>query len=247
MRLIIIRHGDPDYVNDSLTPRGRREAEALGRYLKDIPIDKAYVSPLGRAALTAELGLAHKDLVPEMKPWLREFSPLIDRPDSPGRKHIVWDWLPEDWTAEPLFFDKDHWCDVPVMREGHVREEYEWVRDGIDTLLEEHGYRRNGLIYESVRPNHDTVALFCHLGVSYVILSHLLNVSPMVLWHGFSTAPTSIISVYTEERRPGKISFRVNSFGAVPHLEREGIEPSKRARYVECFGDDETGFEKSFK
>ena len=29
MRLIIIRHGDPDYANDNLTEKGKREAECL--------------------------------------------------------------------------------------------------------------------------------------------------------------------------------------------------------------------------
>lgn len=29
MRLLIIRHGDPDYAVDSLTEKGRREAEFL--------------------------------------------------------------------------------------------------------------------------------------------------------------------------------------------------------------------------
>ena len=29
MKLFIIRHGDPDYEHDSLTPTGRMEAEAL--------------------------------------------------------------------------------------------------------------------------------------------------------------------------------------------------------------------------
>lgn len=29
MRLIIVRHGDPDYVKDSLTEKGWREAELL--------------------------------------------------------------------------------------------------------------------------------------------------------------------------------------------------------------------------
>lgn len=27
MKIIFIRHGDPDYVNDTLTEKGRREAE----------------------------------------------------------------------------------------------------------------------------------------------------------------------------------------------------------------------------
>ena len=29
MRIIFIRHGDPDYVNDALTPKGVREAKLL--------------------------------------------------------------------------------------------------------------------------------------------------------------------------------------------------------------------------
>ena len=29
MRLLFIRHGDPDYEHDSLTPKGEREAELL--------------------------------------------------------------------------------------------------------------------------------------------------------------------------------------------------------------------------
>ena len=33
MKLLIIRHGEPDYKNDSLTEKGRREAECLAEYL----------------------------------------------------------------------------------------------------------------------------------------------------------------------------------------------------------------------
>ena len=31
MKLYIIRHGNPDYANDCLTPLGKRQAEALSR------------------------------------------------------------------------------------------------------------------------------------------------------------------------------------------------------------------------
>ena len=31
MQFLIIRHGDPDYVHDSLTEKGFREAELLAR------------------------------------------------------------------------------------------------------------------------------------------------------------------------------------------------------------------------
>ena len=34
MRLLIVRHGDPDYDHDSLTEKGFREAELLSEKLK---------------------------------------------------------------------------------------------------------------------------------------------------------------------------------------------------------------------
>jgi probable phosphoglycerate mutase len=34
MRLMIVRHGDPDYEKDSLTPAGWKEAEALSERMK---------------------------------------------------------------------------------------------------------------------------------------------------------------------------------------------------------------------
>ena len=35
MRLLIIRHGDPDYSMDSLVTLGFKQAKALEKYLKD--------------------------------------------------------------------------------------------------------------------------------------------------------------------------------------------------------------------
>ena len=40
MRFLIIRHGDPDYAHDSLTPKGFREAEALAVRLKKEGVNK---------------------------------------------------------------------------------------------------------------------------------------------------------------------------------------------------------------
>ena len=54
MQIIFIRHADPDYANDSLTEKGKREAALLAKRVaswKDIT--QFYVSPLGRAQMTA--------------------------------------------------------------------------------------------------------------------------------------------------------------------------------------------------
>ena len=55
MRLIIIRHGDPDYSVDSLTEKGWREAELLAERIAKLDVKAFYVSPLGRAKDTASL------------------------------------------------------------------------------------------------------------------------------------------------------------------------------------------------
>ena len=53
MKIMIIRHGDPDYSIDSLTEKGWREAELLSQRLIKEDIDDFYCSPLGRAKDTA--------------------------------------------------------------------------------------------------------------------------------------------------------------------------------------------------
>lgn len=49
MKLLIIRHADPDYSADSLTPVGWREAALLSERLERTEITKTYCSLLGRA------------------------------------------------------------------------------------------------------------------------------------------------------------------------------------------------------
>ena len=62
MRILLIRHGDPDYENASLTEKGFREAELLAARLKDERIDAAYVSTMGRAMATAKPTLDAKGM-----------------------------------------------------------------------------------------------------------------------------------------------------------------------------------------
>ena len=54
MLLYIVRHGDPIYSTDSLTEKGKLQAEAVGKRMADAKIDQIYSSPMGRARMTAE-------------------------------------------------------------------------------------------------------------------------------------------------------------------------------------------------
>ena len=98
MRLLIVRHGEPDYEEDSLTETGWKEAEALADRLSKLTVKKFYCSSLGRARDTAAVTLKRMNREAEICPWLREFSPPYIKYPGTGEKHICWDWLPQDWT-----------------------------------------------------------------------------------------------------------------------------------------------------
>ena len=234
MKLLIVRHGDPDYSIDSLTPTGWVEAELLSHRLSKLDMKQFYVSPLGRAKDTAKTTLEKMGREAIVKPWLREFSCRMRKPWF-DEDDCIWDWLPADWTAEPRFFHKDHWFDVPVFQKAGVEAEYRWVCEGLDELLANHGYRRKDNYYLAESPNEDTIVLFCHFGLECVLLSHLLGVSPMVLWHGTAAAPTSVTTLNTEERREGIANWRMASFGDISHLYVAGQAPSFSCRFRECY------------
>lgn len=238
MKILIIRHADPDYDADSLTTQGWKEAQLLSERISAMDIAKFYVSPLGRAKDTASLTLKKMHQEAEECQWLREFAPLIHRPDKEGQS-ITWDWLPQDWTAIGDFYDKTKWMQHAGMQEGRVAEEYMWVTDSFDQVLARHGYVREGNYYRAKRGNMDTIAFFCHFGLECVLLSHLLGISPMVLWHGVCAAPSSVTTLVTEERRQGIASFRMSSFGDVAHLLMVGEQPSLSARFCECFENED--------
>jgi len=234
MKLIIIRHADPDYSIDSLTEKGWKEAELLSERIIRMDVKEFYTSPLGRAKDTASVTLKKLGRDAIELPWLREFqAPIID--SYTGKERIPWDLLPADWTAIPEYYDNQQWHTVPVMAAGHVYEEALRVFNGIDEVLKKHGYEREGNLYRAVNPNTDTIVLFCHFGVECVILSHLLGISPVVLWHGFCAAPSSVTTLITEERRKGIVYFRMSSFGDISHLYAAGEPPAFAGRFCETY------------
>ena len=239
MKLLIVRHGDPDYTKDSLTEKGWKEAEYLSEKLSQMKLDYFYVSPLGRAKDTASCTLKKMNRTAVECDWLREFDVFIDRPDVTDRKIILWDWLPQDWTQDERFFQYDHWFENERMVAADSKGYYDYVTGKFDELLAKHGYVRDGKYYRAENANEDTLVFFCHFGLECVLLSHLLNVSPMVLWHGMCAAPSSVTTVNTEERRKGIASFRISSFGDISHLYVHNEPPAFAARFCETYDNKE--------
>jgi len=238
MKLLIVRHGDPNYAIDSLTPTGWEEARLLADRMAKLDVKAFYVSPLGRAQDTASLTLQKMNRTAETLSWLQEFPAPVVKPGD-TEPDVAWDWLPQDWTAEDRFFRLEDWTKPPVYEAANVAALAKEVAEGLDALLARHGYRREGRIYRAIAPNEDTIVLFCHFGLECVLLGHLLNISPVLLWHGTCAAPTSVTTLNTEERREGIAYFRMSAFGDISHLYAAGQEPAFAARFCETFSNKE--------
>ena len=240
MRILIIRHGDPDYANDTLTEKGKREATLLAKRLEKENIDAFYSSPLGRAKdtclYTARAVGKENEIV--VKDWLHEFNHPLTLP-SGRERNIPWDMLPTEWTDNDKMYDYKRWYKQKCYRKSNMKAAYDNVANGLDTLLKEYGYVREGNSYRVENANTKTIALFCHFGLEMVLMSRRCNVSPIPLWHHFTALTSSVTTLYSEERRKGIATFRCAGFGDIGHLYAGEEPPSFSARFCEIFESED--------
>ena len=97
MRIVFVRHGEPDYANDTLTGTGLRQAELAAERLKEEGIREIWSSPLGRARLTADYASKALGLPVKTLDFMRELS-----------------WGSVD--GEPIFANGHPWNIVDEMR-----------------------------------------------------------------------------------------------------------------------------------
>ncbi len=245
MRLIFIRHAEPDYEHNCLTEKGIREAEILSRRTaKWTNIREVYVSPLPRAKMTAEPTLRVWNRQAVEIPWLREFDYKIIHP-STGRLHVPWDLYTEYFSQYPDFYDRDRWQDTPLYTSNpDIKPAYEEVCRGIDAILAENGYHRcpdgTGTMFALDRSaadgdEEDALVFFCHYGVTSIILSHLIGASPFILLHHTVILPTGVTVVNAEKRVPDKAHMRIQYLGDVRHLAEAGEPFSQHAAFSPVF------------
>lgn len=232
MKLLIIRHAEPNYAIDSLTEKGWREAELLSRRLTPLKIDEFYCSPLGRTKDTAKPTMEKRNCTPHILPWLKEFAGTIQSPYT-GVKRIPWDLPPTLWANEQAFYRNDCWTEPDIMQTGNVQEVYEQTVQGICALLKQHGCIREGMLYRCDQKNDVTIALFCHCAMGLTIIAYLTGISPFILWHNFFLPTSSVSTLVTETDNNGNTHFRCVQIGDTSHLYIAGENMSLSGLYPE--------------
>ncbi len=223
MRIYIIRHGDPDYANDTLTPRGEKEAVALVPYLEHEQIDTIYASPLGRAQRTAEYTATRLGIPIHTEQWTRELSARCVDPNN----LVAWDTHPHD-VRNPIYLAN------PTRLEAASTIPQPWLNDTVaairsnsDAFLAQLGYERNGSSYRVTAPNQKRIAVFCHGGFGPAWVGTLLDIPLPLMWTGFFMHTTSVTCILMEERIQGIATPRCLFYGALPHLYKEDLKPSQ--------------------
>ena len=228
MLFFYVRHGDPIYVPDQLTPLGRRQAEAVGKRLALFGVDKIYSSTSTRAQQTAEPAceLLKKDKIlldfcHETHAW-REMTRKID---ATRRR-----WLFEDDETKKLFVSDEiralgyRWYEHPAFKDYDYRSGMERIRKGTDELFASLGYELDHDLhmYRAVKPTDERVALFAHQGFGSLFLSCVLDIPYPMFSVYYDLQHTGLTAIEFRDV-DGYVIPRILTMGNDAHLSRDGL------------------------
>ena len=181
MRIIFVRHGEPNYREDCLTELGKLQAAACAERLKDEPITAVYSSTNGRAAETGGYIARRHGLTVESFDYMRELGwGAVEGELATPNGHP---WGEADWMVENSMSLLDHdWATKEPFCRNKVTPRAIAAAEGFDGLLLSYGYRREGRYYRVLRENTDTIVMASHGGSGSAVLAHLLGLPfPFVL------------------------------------------------------------------
>ena len=204
MRIVFVRHGEPDYTHDCLTEQGKLQALAAAERLREEEIEEIFSSPLGRAAETAAATAELLKLPVKTLDYMRELHwGSTDGTPLPSEGH-PWD-LADLLAGEGWDLTNPGWREHPYFRNNRVTENADMVARKTDEWLLSLGYERNGAFYRCVRPDdrQKTVALFSHGGSSAAAMGHILNL-PFPYACGLFHLEFTGITVIRLDRNPGQ-------------------------------------------
>lgn len=226
MRILIIRHADPEYSIDNLTDDGKKQAQALANRLAsglEGKLTHIYSSPLGRAQATAAPTSAATGIPVSIEPWTRE---LNFWPPLPGGNELAsWDLGGATIEKRDALSVGNQWSEgFRSTFLPEVSEKYADLQAASDAFIGRHGYERIGAgRYRAQKANRDIIAVFCHGGFGAAWLAHLLHIPLASAFAALYLAPSSLSTVLFDERGVDAVSPRALSISDTGHLYAQGL------------------------
>lgn len=228
MLLFYVRHGDPIYNPDSLTPLGERQAEAVARRLTLFGLDEIYASSSNRAMLTAKPtcdilkkemhilewcheGLAYRDLAckdeSDKMQWIFRQKKYIQLFASDEIRNMGRKWYEHSAFADTTFAAGI--CRIQTEADAFL-----------STLGYEHDLKNN---YYNVREENDKrIALFAHEGFGLAFLSCVLDI-PYPIFSTHFDMTHSGMTVIEFTARDGVCVPRLLQFSNDSHIYKQDL------------------------
>lgn len=227
MLLYLIRHGVPDYANDSLLPEGRLQAEAVGKRMAAAGIDEIYSSPKGRAIQTAEPAAKALGLDIEIEKWMNESvaSCALGGIDEEG-KPVTWAFSQQKKLigSNAAYEDRDSFSHGYYRNDEAARSWAEETERESDAFLARLGFKRTGEGngYLVTEKNSKKIAVFAHQGFGLHWLSYLLKIPYHVFSASFDISFTGVTVLRFDENKD--LTFpRLLVHSDLSHLKTEGL------------------------
>ena len=193
MLLYIVRHGDPDYTTDTLTQRGLKQAEAVGKRIFDSKIDRIFSSPMGRAQQTADPACRLLGIEKTIEEWTHEIGDerLTPFPDGVNKSisFVQNTYYRENGNLD-LSYEDAFTC--TGINQSGMKDAVAYIEKNGKDFLERLGYKEENGVYKILKPNDEKVALFCHTAFARAWLSVLLHIPLNILWAGFQISHTGV-------------------------------------------------------
>lgn len=220
MEIVLVRHGEPEWVVDGmnidyppLTERGHRQAAHMARALAPEQFDEIFVSPLERARQTAAPLYAETGRDEVVHSWLREIR-------SP-----VWQGTPRE-KADAAFAEErrkpshERWHGLSELGGEANRDFIARIREGCGLFLAERGIEllAGDLPVWRIENPDARICLVAHAGTNSAIISYMLGLQPTPWeWDRFVLGHASITRLEALELGDG-FTFALTRLADVEHL-----------------------------
>ena len=232
MLLYIIRHADPIYNPDTLTPKGRLQAQALAKRLAVHGLDRIYSSPSGRAMETAQPTAELLGLDINIEEWTREIDDRFSVVMPDGKKIFAVNVENSIYRSAENMNLGSRWYDAEIFESIDAKTEYDKLCACSDDFLARLGYVRDGGVYRIEKASEERVAVFCHGGLSQVWLSHLLNIPAHMFMAGIGISHTGVTILDFENRANGITAPYCLCLSDISHIYKENL-PLKFTNSIE--------------
>ena len=226
MQIIYVRHGDPTYNPDELTPLGQRQAEAVGKRVALFGVDKIYASTSNRAKQTAKpcCEMLKKEM--ELLDFCNEnyaWRDLHIKGDD-GREDWAFLCMQNEFASSEMWSMQDKWYEHESVKKHNFGPGIERIQRDTDEFLKGLGFEhiKNSGKYKILRENKDRIAIFAHQGFGLAFLSCMLDIPYPAFCTHFDMCHTGMTVIdFTE--KDGFAVPKVLTLSNDSHLYRDGM------------------------